>query len=75
MEGAAMANRRAYDIAIAAAWHTEAFARTKKLPKLSSILTESGDKPKSVAAQALAFFHQMKAKGIPIEIRRVPRNG
>lgn len=73
MEGAARAAKRAFDIAIVTAWHTEAFARTKKLPKLAPVLA-SADKPKSAAAQAVAFFHGLKAKGVPVKIFKTPRN-
>jgi hypothetical protein len=69
MEGAALAVKRQFDIAITMAWHTEAFARTKKLPKLSALI---GDGPKagSKAAEAVAWAHRMKARGFDIQITK-----
>jgi hypothetical protein len=72
MEGAALAARRQFDLAITTAWHTEAFARTKKLPKLASLIGDH-DGTKSASAQALAFFHGLKAKGVPVEIYKTER--
>jgi hypothetical protein len=77
MEGAALKEAREYDLAIATAWHTAIFALqgyAGKLnnKKLSDYLTK---KPaaKSGTAQAIAFFHALKAAGCPIEITRTPR--
>lgn len=71
MEGAARAAKRAFDLALVTAWHTEAFARTKKLPSLGKLLAQS-DKPNNGAstAQALAFFHRLKAQGVDVTITR-----
>lgn len=73
MEGANLAAKRQFDLAISTAWHTEAFARTKKLPKLASLIGDHDGK-KSSAAQAIAFFHGLKAKGVPVKIYKTPRN-
>jgi hypothetical protein len=70
MEGAAEMRREAYDLALAQAWHTEAFAREKRLKKLSDYQGKKSGK-RSVAADAVAFFHSLKARGVPVEIRRV----
>jgi hypothetical protein len=71
MEGAAEAEGKAYDRLLAQAWHTEAFAREKKLKKLSSYVGKKADAKRSIAADAMAFFHRMKATGVPVEISRV----
>jgi hypothetical protein len=46
LEVEADAQRARYDLALFAAWHTEAFARTKKLPDLAKLLARTTDKPK-----------------------------
>lgn len=66
-----MKAKRAFDLAISTAWHTEAFARTKQLPKLATLLSEGGKK--SSATEALAFFHGLRAKGVPVKIWKTPR--
>jgi hypothetical protein len=72
MEGAARRQKRAFDLVIIGAWHTEAFARTKKLKALSDYV---GDKPKPFKAttpeQMLAAFQAMQAGGAPLNIREV----
>jgi hypothetical protein len=50
------AQRMQYDLAVFAAWHVEAFARTKKLPDLGSLLAR-----KSPAAQASDVTSKIKA--------------
>jgi hypothetical protein len=42
LEVEADAHRARYDLAIFTAWHTEAFARTKKLPDLAKLLARKG---------------------------------
>lgn len=71
MEGAAEAERKAFDLAITTAWHTEAFAREKKLGKLSKYLKRQSEK-RSVLSDAHSFFASMKAKGIPVKVYRTP---
>lgn len=78
MEGAALRQEREYDRAIAQAWHTAIFALNgyggKLKGKSLSDFLISQDKPKpSKAAQAAAFFHAMKAAGLPVTITRVER--
>jgi hypothetical protein len=62
MEGAALAEKRRYDQAISQAWHTEMFARTKRLKKLSSYLKDEGEQTNPVAGLT-AMFKQLQAKG------------
>jgi hypothetical protein len=71
MEGAALREQQAYDLMIAQAWHTEAFAREKKLKKLSQYQSKSQAQKRSPVADAAAFFHRLKASGVPVEISRV----
>jgi hypothetical protein len=70
MEGAARQVQRQMDLAIVGAWHSEAFARTKRLNKLSSYLSKDQPSPRSNHAQALAFFHGLKARGVPVKISK-----
>jgi hypothetical protein len=75
MEAAALRREREYDLAIAQAWHTAIFALNGYSGKLKNkSLADfliSKDRPKpSKAAQAVAFFHSLKARGIPVEITR-----
>lgn len=65
----ARAANRHVDLAILGAWHAEAFARTKVLKKLSAYMQRQ-ETPQSNAAQALAFFHSLKARGVPVTITR-----
>jgi hypothetical protein len=75
MEGAARRAERAHDLAMMQAWHTAIFALNGYAGKLKNkgladyLISE---KPKqSKASQALAFFHRLKAAGVPVEIKRV----
>lgn len=70
-----MAAERRYDLAIAEAWHAAKFNGLGQNGKLRGLSSYLGKKPsgKTGAAQAIAFFHSLKAKGIPVEIRRTPR--
>ena len=73
MEGAALAAKREYDLAIATAWHTAVFglqgyAGKLKGKKLSDFLSEQ--KRPTRHAQAIAFFHSLKARGVPVSITR-----
>lgn len=78
MEGAALKQERAYDLAITQAWHTAIFALNgyggKLKGKTLSDFLVGKDKPKrSTVASAIAFFHSMKSAGLPVEITRVER--
>lgn len=75
MEAAALRREREYDLAIAQAWHTAIFALNGYAGKLKgkslSDFLIGQDKPQvSKAAQAVAFFHSLKARGFPVEITR-----
>jgi len=70
MEGAARHAQKQMDLAIVGAWHNEAFARTKRLNKLSSYLGNERPSGKSNHAKALAFFHGLKARGVPVKISK-----
>lgn len=74
MDGAALRQERAYDLAIAQAWHTamfglQGYAGKLKGKKLSDYLTKR-DRKQSIHAQAIAFFHRLQAEGLPVTITR-----
>lgn len=75
MEGAAIRERKSLNLAIITAWHTAVFALNGyggKLKGLSNYLaSEQESQPVSTAAQAVAFFRNMKEAGFPVEIKRV----
>lgn len=79
MEGAALRDSRQYDLLIAQSWHTAIFvlkgyAGELKGKSLSDFLSsERKQRPANTSAQAISFFHALKAKGLPIEITRTPR--
>jgi hypothetical protein len=80
MEGMARAANRNIDLAILGAWHTAMFglsgyAGKLKGKKLSDFLTSAPspsdqDDHRMQSAKAIHFFHQMKARGFPVEITR-----
>jgi hypothetical protein len=76
MEGAALAANRQFDMAIVTAWHTAVFGLTGyagKLSgkKLSDFLSGAAEQPqRSKSADAIAFFHALRARGVPVEITR-----
>lgn len=76
MDGAALKVEQEYDLSISQAWHGARFnalAQAGKLRGLSSYLGKRHAGKKSAAASAIAFFHAMKAAGVPVTISRVPR--
>ena len=79
MEGAALAEKKRFDLAIVTAWHTAVFALNGYAGKLKgkSLSDFLIDRPERQAgashAQTIAFFHRLKAKGIPIDITRTER--
>lgn len=76
MEGATLKFERGYDLAVAQVWHGARFnalAQVGKLRGLKSYLSKATSTAKSAAAQALGFFHALRARGIPIKIERVER--
>jgi len=82
MEGAALREKKAFNVAMVTAWHTARFALngyadkgklagTKTLADL--LLTDDADEPmrREVShARAIAFFQRLKAEGFPVEITR-----
>lgn len=74
MEGAALAAKRQFDLGIYVAWHTAVFALNGYQGKLRGLSTyTSREEPDSAAlndARAIAFFRNLKAGGVPIEITR-----
>jgi dsRNA-specific ribonuclease len=46
MRGRAAAAKKSFESLIAAAWHVEAFARAKKLPKLKTLFDRPADGPR-----------------------------
>jgi len=76
----ARAATRSADLAIVNAWHTARFVLNGYADKgrlagqhnLSDLLSgqQSEAEPALQNAQAIHFFHQMKARGFPIEITR-----
>lgn len=77
MEGAVLAAKRQHDQAIFTAWHTAVFAigmygGKLKGKTLSDFL--SSDEPQvstTKHAEAIAYFHKIKARGAPVEITRL----
>lgn len=56
------------------AYNTGAFSRASKVKPLSHYLRQmrKGEE-RSIAADALGYFNTLKAKGISVSIKRVPR--
>lgn len=76
MDAAALSTEREYDLSIAHAWHAAKFnalAQAGKLRALSNYISKKSMGKKSAAAEAVAFFHAMKAAGLPVTITRVER--
>lgn len=75
MEGSALQRKDELNVALYTAWHTAVFALARysgKLKPLSDYLS-TDEQPKGEAlqhAKAIAFFHRLKARGIPVEITR-----
>lgn len=66
MEGHVRAATRAYDLAIAQAWHAEAFARQKRLKPLAKYLSVQ---PRAQSAsEMLGALREMQARGAPMTI-------
>lgn len=83
MEGAALAEKKRFDIAIVTAWHTAVFglngyAGKLKGKSLSDFLGDAAAEPednaRSQRARAIAFFHSLKAKGWDVEITKTTVN-
>lgn len=79
MEGMARAANRNVDLAIVGAWHTASFGLGMyggklKGKQLSDFLTSKRDAAKPdyrvKNAQAIAFFHTLRERGVAIDISR-----
>jgi hypothetical protein len=73
MEGAAEGKKRQADLAFWTAWHVEAFARMEGRAFKNALDDRFANKTTTAAnnhAQAIAFFHRLKARGVPVEITR-----
>jgi hypothetical protein len=81
MEGAALREKKAFNVALVTAWHTARFALngfgdkgrlagTKTLADM--LLGDDDDEPRRELnhAKAIAFFQRLKAEGFPVEITR-----
>jgi hypothetical protein len=69
MDGCARRAKRQSDAMISQAWHIEAFARQKKLKKLSELL---GHKPKAQTTdEMLAELQAFASRGIPMNIKKL----
>jgi hypothetical protein len=69
MEGMARAAKRNLELAITGAWHAEAFARTKRMKKLSAYLP--GEQPLNGGDDVIGIFRAMKKGGKPVSIRKL----
>lgn len=78
MEGAALAAKQRLDLATFTAWHTAIFALNGYAGKLkgkslTDFIGDATPKPDSAAlkrAHAIAYFHRLQAKGVPVDITR-----
>lgn len=76
MEGAVLAAKRQHDQAIFTAWHTAVFAigmygGKLKGKTLSDFLSSDEPQGSTKHAEAIAYFHKLKARGVPVDISRV----
>ncbi len=73
MDGRARAAKRKIEASLSQAWHTEAFARTKKLPRLHDLF---GEKPKAqTPTEILEAFRTFQRHGAPMKITRINYGG
>lgn len=72
MEGRARAAKREFEARLSQAWHTEAFAREKRLKPLKQYLgyAEKKDDGRGVA-HLIGALMALKEQGIPMKVRRV----
>jgi hypothetical protein len=71
MEGAARRQKREFELAIIGAWHTEAFARAKRLKNLSEYLADKPTRKAQTPDEMFAALQQLKAAGAPMNIRQI----
>lgn len=70
MEGFALRHKEMLDLAFWQAWHTEAFARMDGRAFKNAMENRFAEKAPTNHAQAIAFFHRLKARGVPVNITR-----
>jgi nitrate reductase assembly molybdenum cofactor insertion protein NarJ len=70
MEGRSRAAKQQFDIAVAGAWHAEAFARQRRLKSLAKYMGRTTDQKQS-GTQMLAMLQELSARGAPMTIRKV----
>ena len=69
MEGCSRAAKRKSDAMLSQAWHTEAFARTKRLKPLNQLL---GIKPRQQTPdEMLAAFKAIASRGVPMNFKQI----
>jgi hypothetical protein len=69
MDGRHRAAKRESDAMLSQAWHTEAFARSKKLKPLHQLLAA---KPKAqTPADMLDALRQLQARGVPMNFKQI----
>ncbi len=73
MEGRSLAAVRRYEASLAQAWHTEAFAREKRLKPLAKYLSSNKAKPAQGPTEMLATLREIQSRGAPMTIRKVAR--
>ena len=57
-----------FENALCLAWHTEAFARQKRLPSLAKVLRDARKKPKKQSSKSDAILKALAAaKGVTIQ--------
>lgn len=71
MEGRARAAQHRYEMVLSQAWHTEAFARQKKLKPLEKYLTAAEPQKSQTPAEMLATLRELKERGAPMTFTRV----
>lgn len=68
VEGVTRRRRANDNVLLSAAWHTEAFARAKRLPRLKDILREGGERearkqtPEQIEASVRSWLSGRKRK-------------
>lgn len=77
MQGATLKAEREYDLLISQAWHEAKFNALAQVGKLKGLKSYIGKKAvggkRSKAADAVAFFHALKAAGVAVSITRSAR--
>jgi hypothetical protein len=71
MKGRAKAAQDRFRDGISQAWHTEAFAREKRLRPLSKYLMQTEGGSDRGGAALLGMLRSMKRQGAPITIRKL----